>query len=330
MRPRDRSQTREGDAPGLIHVSALVPQDVQADLKLLVHGLRQRLPEVAGLLISFALRNLNGPIPVPAQLQPPAAPEPLTPAALRELIWALITSRFDGDTGIRRARQISLIAQINQMVRNGEEATAAILAERLASNKSVIESLARDLHGRGALLRVAGSGRNSLGRAYRLSIAPDAVNALAAAHVRETGRHLLIATPPADHAVPADELAVELFTLINASRFPSDTSARRARLGALVLIIHAMNMAGETPYLTRIADLLDAGRANVSVYIRTLTRRGIVTTTPVPTLGLGRRPPLRLSIVDSAVELLQEAHRAATGHPIRPTSSHDRPLSRLG
>lgn len=321
MTSRDRSQPRRPDAPGLIHVGALVPQDVHGELKLLVHGLRQRLPEVAGLLIGFALRSLNGPTPVPDQLQPPAAPQSLSPAVLRELIWALITSRFAGDTGIRRARQISLVAQINQMVGNGEEPTAAILADRLASNKSVIESLARDLHARGVLARVAGSGRNSLGRAYRLSIAPDAVRALAAAHLRETGRHLRIMALPANQVVTADELVVQLFTLINASRFPGDTSARRARLGALILIIHAMNVANEPPYLTRIADLLDAGRANVSVYIRTLTRRGIVTTTPIPTLGLGRRPPLRLSIADSAVERLQKAHQAATGHPIRPTAA---------
>ncbi|AYG64545.1 hypothetical protein CCGE525_37305 (plasmid) [Rhizobium jaguaris] len=115
---------------------------------------------------------------------------------LHKLFAVILASRFPGDTGASRLRQVGFIGAIVAEIAAGRKPTASSIANCTDNHTSQITVLARTMKDRGVIeVRHAASVRK--GKAAKIfSIRPDAVKAIHAAHLDVTGQVIADMTTP--------------------------------------------------------------------------------------------------------------------------------------
>ncbi|MBZ5763355.1 hypothetical protein LAV84_27965 [Rhizobium sp. VS19-DR104.2] len=115
---------------------------------------------------------------------------------LHKLFYVVLASRFPGDTGSTRLRQVGFLAAVAAEVAAGRKPTASSIANCSDNHVSQITGLAKTMKERGVIdVRSASSVRK--GKAAKIfSIRQDALKALHAAHVEVTGQAIDDITPP--------------------------------------------------------------------------------------------------------------------------------------
>jgi DNA-binding IclR family transcriptional regulator len=113
------------------------------------------------------------------------------------LARAIIQSRFAGDTGSARFRQLAVVTLILAEHKRGRPPTVSSLAQLVDSHRSLINALINTLHARGLVLRTPAGGYQPAGTSFDsaqhnsvLDVRTDAIEAFSEAHLRETGRPL--------------------------------------------------------------------------------------------------------------------------------------------
>jgi hypothetical protein len=143
-------------------------------------------------MVRKKVRYKATPEPLPP---PPRAAGPRPPAHL--LTQAIIQSRFPGDTGAARFRQVAVVMLILAEYRRGRPPTVTSLAQLVDSHRSLLNALVSTLCARGVISRTPAAGYQPAGTTYVyaqhntvLDIRTDAIEALNEAHIEETGEPL--------------------------------------------------------------------------------------------------------------------------------------------
>ncbi len=152
-------------------------------------ALGARIPIVMGKLISSGIAAMSG-----RQFQPlkPMLPPPSLPQTNLLVLCLLIDkSRFKGDTGSARYRQIAFVNRLAAEATLGNQPTILGLAQSVDSHYSQIELLSKVLEVRGIISRphVPGLARSRSGRI--LLLRDDAIEAFNQAHIEMVGTSLL-------------------------------------------------------------------------------------------------------------------------------------------
>lgn len=113
------------------------------------------------------------------------------------LARAIIRSRFPGDTGSARLRQLATVTFILAEHKRGAPPTVTSLAILVDSHRSVLDDIVTALHQRGLVSRTDAPGYHppDVPFAYAmhntvLDVRTDAIEAFQDAHLRETGKPL--------------------------------------------------------------------------------------------------------------------------------------------
>lgn len=193
-----RSKSRFRTEPmsnGMRETRLLIPEGQYEIIREMAAAQRQRLPAMMGQLLDFAVTLLKaGPMP----------PEPATVAAMPKLEDPIVTltqtilaSRFPGDTGAARFRQLAFIHLIHAETLRGNRPTGAHLARLSGSQASQMDKLARILRERGVIESTHAPGQNGAPWGKILSIRLDAVKGIRRAHNAATGDDIAVDAPTA-------------------------------------------------------------------------------------------------------------------------------------
>lgn len=143
----------------------------------------ERLPVTLGRLIESAVASVEQDTPTMAA---PLALNPTLPVDVVELTRAILASRFPGDTGSARFRQLAFVHLVISETLRGHRPTATSLAVIAGSHKSQLDLLAKSLVTRGVIVKTHVPGLKGAPAAKALAISPRALEALQAAHVAAT------------------------------------------------------------------------------------------------------------------------------------------------
>jgi hypothetical protein len=109
-----------------------------------------------------------------------------------DLTLAILGSRFPGDTGSARFRQLALVNIIYIETLRGSGPTGIHIARLSGAHPTQIDRLAKELEERGVIDRTLATKRKGAKWVKILSVRADAVCRLKKAHVEATGREVQI------------------------------------------------------------------------------------------------------------------------------------------
>jgi hypothetical protein len=191
---RSRSRFRTAALPhSLRETRIFVAEPIYESIRELAAAERLRLPAMTGLLLEFAVGMIRGSN---AESNPhirhatPAPGEPIV-----DLTQAILASRFPGDTGSARFRQLAYVHLVYAETLRGHRPTGAHLARLSGSQPSQMDTLTRTLRERGVIESNPAPGQNGAPWGKLLSIRADAVSALRQAHVAATGQDIIVDAP---------------------------------------------------------------------------------------------------------------------------------------
>jgi hypothetical protein len=144
----------------------------------------ERLPVTLGNLIEFAVATVDAP--KAARMETPL-PTSIAKIELADLTKALLSSRFPGDTGAARFRQLAFVHLVATETMRGHRPTATTLAEISGSHKSQMDLLAKLLVERGVIMKTHAPGLSGAAAGKILSLAEDPIAGLQKAHKAATG-----------------------------------------------------------------------------------------------------------------------------------------------
>ena len=149
----------------------------------------ERLPVALGHLIEFAVATVDA---TKAPIMETPKPNPASPIALVDLTEAILASRFPGDTGSTRFRQLAFVHLVIAETMRGNRPTATSLAALSGSHKSQIDLLAKSLVSRGVVAKTHVPGLNGAPAAKVLTVVPNPIEALQNAHVAATSAAIVL------------------------------------------------------------------------------------------------------------------------------------------
>ncbi|MBO9101997.1 hypothetical protein ACQZ4Y_27470 [Rhizobium sp. L80/93] len=182
-----------------------LPRDAHEWVMRFAAEVEERMPLVLGKLVVAQIAASEGR----AQDKPAVSDQPRAESAetvssveavsadnLHKLFYVVLASRFPGDTGSTRLRQVGFLAAVAAEIAAGRKPTASSIANCSDNHVSQITGLAKTMKERGVIdVRSASSVRK--GKAAKIfSIRQDALKALHAAHVEVTGQAIDDITPP--------------------------------------------------------------------------------------------------------------------------------------
>jgi hypothetical protein len=139
------------------------------------------------------MKNVRHVTP-PKPARPPAR-APGSRPTIPLLTRAIIRSRFPGDTGAARLRQLSLVILILAEYARRKPPTITSLAEQVDAPRPNVDALCNTLIARGILSKTHAPGYQPAGLGYAqsnhvLDVRPDAIEAFQKVHLRETKKRL--------------------------------------------------------------------------------------------------------------------------------------------
>ena len=193
---RAKSRFRTEPMPNALRETRLlVPEALYEVIREMAAAQKQRLPAMIGQLLDFAVTLLKGSETPSAPQNHQAMPKPDDPIVT--LTQAILASRFPGDTGAARFRQLAFIHLIHAETLRGNRPTGAHLARLSGSQPSQMDKLARTLRERGVIESTHAPGQNGAPWGKILSIRLDAVKGIRKAHKAATGEDIGFDAPPA-------------------------------------------------------------------------------------------------------------------------------------
>lgn len=151
----------------------------------------ERIPKLLGEMIDAYIAAIDGKTP---DLKPPVSRHEIiapTKANMDTLSDMILRSRFEGDTGPARFRQLAFVNIINAELQRGNRPIARSIALNVDSYPTQIETLAKIMEARGVIRRITLPGVTYSRAGKVLVIRDDAVEAFEAIHQREVGSSLL-------------------------------------------------------------------------------------------------------------------------------------------
>jgi hypothetical protein len=192
---RSKSRFRTEPMPNAMRETRLLVREAQYEvIRAMAAAQKQRLPAMIGQLLDFAVTLLKGSETLPARQTAHAMPKPDDPIVT--LTQTILASRFPGDTGAARFRQLAFIHLIHAETLRGNRPTGAHLARLSGSQPSQMDTLARTFRERGVIESTHAPGQNGAPWGKILSIRADAVKGLRKAHKAATGEDILVDTSP--------------------------------------------------------------------------------------------------------------------------------------
>jgi hypothetical protein len=151
--------------------------------------LEERIPILLGKLIADYFDAVeSGKLEI--TLPSPASREPPEKTKLVELCDLILWSRFPGETGAHRFRQIALLTTLAHEHELGKKPTASSVARMVDSHASQIDLMAKLLEKRGVIERVHTPSIRPGVYGKVLYIKPDSAISLKKAHLLETNSPL--------------------------------------------------------------------------------------------------------------------------------------------
>ena len=176
---------------GFIETKAFLSPEDHERIVEIAKDVGERIPMLLGGIVHSYLNAIDGKT---AKMQPPVSKlEGIAPttANIEILSSMLLKSRFKGDTGAARLRQVAFINMVSAELARGNRPIARSIALSVDSNPSQIETLAKTMEARGVIRRIALPGVNHSRAGKVLKIRDDAVEAFNEVHQREVGTSLL-------------------------------------------------------------------------------------------------------------------------------------------
>lgn len=174
---------------GLRETKAFLTQPTYERASAIAERQNERLPVTLGRLLEIAVAAFDGD-KAPVAIAPP--PTPASRIDGVDLTRAILASRFPGDTGSARFRQLAFAHLIIAETMRGNRPTATSLAATAGSHKSQMDLLAKVLVSRGVIVKTHVPGLNGAPAAKVLALAPHPIQALQAAHVAATGAMIVL------------------------------------------------------------------------------------------------------------------------------------------
>jgi len=196
LTPAQRSRSRFRTEPlpnALRETRLLVPEELYEAVREMAAAQQQRLPAMIGHLLDFAVTLIHASRASPNPHVDYAMPKPDDPIV--SLTQTILASRFPGDTGAARFRQLAFIHLIYAETLRGHRPTAAHLARLSGSQPSQMDRLASIFRERGVIESTHAPGQNGAPWGKILSIRPDAVDAIRRAHLAATGEQIVVDAP---------------------------------------------------------------------------------------------------------------------------------------
>lgn len=176
---------------GYIETKTFLSQEDHERVAQIAKEVGERIPMLLGQIVNAYLAAVDGKtsnIKTPASKHTPITP---TSADMETLTEMVLYSRFPGDTGAARFRQIAFINMIDAELARGNRPIARSMAISVDSHPTQIEQLAKIMEARGVIKRIALPGVTHSRAGKVLTIRDDAIEALEAAHQSEVGTSLL-------------------------------------------------------------------------------------------------------------------------------------------
>lgn len=176
---------------GYVETKAFLTQHDHERIVEIAKEVGDRIPMLMGQMIGSYLSTIDGKT---SKLKTPELKvegiEP-TEADMDLLCSMVLRSRFEGDTGAARLRQMAFISTVNAELVSGNRPIARTIALSTGSHPSQIEALAKIMEARGVIRRIALHGVNHSRFGKVLTIRDDAIKAFNEVHVRDMGTSLI-------------------------------------------------------------------------------------------------------------------------------------------
>jgi len=207
-----RKWWNESLGENLVDSRTILPREGHSRIKVLADQLGERVPILLGKFVMASLSMFDlGKTELPrieaVEDDGQAAAGSLTQIILDEDVFqicgAIAASRFPQDTGSTRMRQCAMMMMVASETAAGRRPTMAGIARITGSPTSPIIALATTLEERGLLTRIRMAGVSNGKSGKVLQIRPDALRAINAAHVAQTGSPIVPIDEPA--VKPSDE-----------------------------------------------------------------------------------------------------------------------------
>ncbi|WP_201832818.1 hypothetical protein [Microvirga zambiensis] len=148
----------------------------------------ERLPVTIGRLLDFAVEVIDGKGADEAKDE--LAGSPIIPSLevpAEALLQAILASRFPGENGAFRLRQLAFVQIVAAQNARGLTPTATEMAELTGAFRSQMDLLSKQLVERGIITRKHAPGHRGAKSAKLLMIADNALEQFNEAHIAETG-----------------------------------------------------------------------------------------------------------------------------------------------
>lgn len=172
----------------LVDSRTILPRSAHEEVRHLSEQLNERVPYLMGKLVVSSLRNIRQGKDSSFSTPVPPKPAYLPPKdKATDLYISIMHSRFPGETGATRMKQIAMLQAIHACVETGRKPTTSLIAKMTDNHPSQMITLAKALEARGVLSRVPMSSISPGKAGKLLQIQPNALQAINDAHLRETG-----------------------------------------------------------------------------------------------------------------------------------------------
>jgi hypothetical protein len=171
---------------GFRETRAMVPVSLHDRIIEMAVEQHKRLAVMISDLLDFAVTTIDGGLArQPVEFPPDGNLDARPPIQL--LARAIIKSRFEGDTGAARYKQLAFVTFILAEHRRGEPPTAGSLAQLVGTHRSQIDLIATLLQERGLISKTSAPGYKGAQHNTILDVRPDAIQAYKRAHLDQTG-----------------------------------------------------------------------------------------------------------------------------------------------
>lgn len=178
---------------GFVNTKISIPTDIHTKVSEQARQLGVRMPDILGQYVMSHIEYLEGKAPTP--IDNIASRHPGAKSDISMLCKMISLSRFKGDTGAARYRQIAFVQLIADEINSGHRPTIRTMARTVNSTDSQIELLYKQLEVRGILGRTLVPGVAGAPSGKVIYIRNDAVEAFNAAHLEETGISSILSAP---------------------------------------------------------------------------------------------------------------------------------------
>lgn len=176
---------------GYVETRAFLSREDHERIVAIAQEMGERVPIILGQLLASHLATLDDRTRNPKPLESRIKEIARTKADMFMLPRMILQSRFKGDTGAARYRQIAFVTMVDAEIALGRRPIARSLALSVDSQPTQLELLAKLMEARGIVKRIVLPGVHHTKSGKALVIRDDAIEAFNRAHIEHVGTPLL-------------------------------------------------------------------------------------------------------------------------------------------